>query len=88
MPSCRYCGKSYRLRCNVTYHENRSCDLRPGGRRAHELGRVASLDATTATLIGQIRAARQADPAAAALLERRLHEVRNERALVVRERLK
>ena len=87
MPRCSYCGKTYRLRCHVTYHENRSCDLRPGGRRAHELGRVAAIDATTATLIAQIRAARQGDPAAAALLERRLHEARYERALVARGRV-
>ncbi len=87
MPSCSYCGKTYRLKCHVTYHERRSCRLRPGEPGAQQAGRVSSLDTITATLIAQIRAARQDDPAATALLGRRLHEVRNERALVVRGRV-
>jgi hypothetical protein len=87
MPSCSYCGQSYRLRCHVTYHERRSCRLRPGEPGARQAGRVAGLDTVTATLIVRIRAARAADPAATALLERRLHEVRHERALVVRGRV-
>jgi hypothetical protein len=87
MPRCKYCGKTYRLRCHVTYHERRSCRLRPGEPGARQAGRVAGLDTITDTLIAQIRAARQADSAATALLERRLHEVRHERALVMRGRV-
>jgi hypothetical protein len=91
MPRCKYCGWTYRLQSHTTHHERYICLLRPGAPDAQlaerVVKRVASLDDLTTTLIAQIRAARQADPAAAALLGRQLHEVRNERALVVRGRV-